>query len=64
MTYAPVARIVLRYAVGAAVMYGLIGAETGEYLVVDPDLTLIVGTVIGAVVEAVYAYAKKKGWAT
>lgn len=64
MTYAPVARIVLRYAVGAAVMYGLIGAETGEYLVVDPDLTLIVGTVIGAVVEAAYAYAKKKGWAT
>lgn len=64
MTYAPIARIVLRYAVGAAVMYGMIGAETGEHLVVDPDLTLIVGAVIGAAVEAVYAHAKKKGWAT
>ena len=64
MSYAPVARIVLRYLVGAAVMYGLIGAETGEYLAVDPDLTLVIGSVIGAVVEVVYAYAKRKGWAT
>ncbi len=64
MTYAPIARIVLRYAVGAAVMYGLIGAETGEYLVVDPDLTMIVGAAIGGIVEVAYAYAKKKGWAT
>lgn len=64
MTYAPIARIVLRYVVGAAVMYGLIGAETGEYLVVDPDLAMLVGAIIGGVVEFAYAYAKKKGWAT
>lgn len=64
MSYAPIARIVLRYIVGAAVMYGLIGAETGEYLAVDPDLTLVVGSAIGAIVEVAYAYAKKRGWAT
>lgn len=64
MAYAPLARIILRYLVGAAVMYGLIGAETGEYLAVDPDLTLVIGSIIGAVVEVVYAYAKRKGWAT
>lgn len=64
MTYAPFARIILRYAVGAAVMYGLIGAETGEYLAVDPDLTLMVSGAIAAVVEGVYVYAKRKGWAT
>ena len=64
MSYAPLARIVLRYIVGAAVMYGLIGAETGEYLAVDPDLTLVIGSIIGAAVEFAYAYAKKRGWAT
>lgn len=64
MTYAPIARIALRYLVGAAVMYGLIGAETGEYLAVDPDLTLVIASIIGAAVEFVYAYAKKRGWAT
>lgn len=64
MTYAPLARIVLRYIVGAAVMYGLIGSETGEYLAVDPDLTLVIGGVIGAAVEFAYAFAKKRGWAT
>lgn len=64
MSYAPLARIVLRYIVGAAVMYGMIGAETGEYLAVDPDLTLVIGSIIGAVVEFAYAYAKKRGWAT
>lgn len=62
--YAPLARIALRYIVGAGVMYGLIGAETGEYLVIDPDLTLILSSVIGAAIEGVYAYAKRKGWAT
>ena len=64
MSYAPSARSVLRYIVGAAVMYGLIGAETGEYLAVDPDLTLVLGSAIGAAVELAYAYAKRKGWAT
>lgn len=62
--YAPIARIVLRYVVGAGVMYGLIGAETGENLAIDPDLTLILSSAIGAAIEGVYAYAKRKGWAT
>lgn len=64
MNYAPIARIILRYLSGAFVTYGLIGAETGEYLAVDPDLTLMLGGAIGAAVEFAYAFAKKRGWAT
>lgn len=64
MDYAPIARIVLRYIVGAGVMYGLIGADTGEYLAVDPDLTLALSSAIGVIVEGVYALARRKGWAT
>ena len=59
MDYAPIARIVLRYAVGL-----VIGLEGGQALVGDPDIVLFVAMVIGAAVEAVYAVAKRKGWAT
>lgn len=47
---------------GGMVMYGLIGAETGEYLAVDPDLALIVAGILTAILEGVYAYARKRGW--
>ena len=58
----PLSRIVLRYLIGGMVMYGLIGAETGEYLAVDPDLALIVAGILTAILEGVYAYARKRGW--
>ena len=64
MTYLPLARIGLRYIIGALVTYGLIGSETGEYLAVDPDLALIVAAALSAVVEAGYALAKRRGGAT
>lgn len=60
----PISRLILRYAIGALVMYGLIGAETGEYLAFDPDLALIIGGILTAIVEGAYAIAKKRGWAT
>ena len=56
---APLVRIVLRYGVGA-----VFGMEVGSLLAGDPDVVLLVATGVGVATEAVYAYAKKKGWAT
>ncbi len=61
MDYAPIARIVLRYIVGAAFMGS---DQIGAQLSADPDLIMAVSVVIGFVVEAGYAIAKKRGWAT
>lgn len=61
MDYAPIARIVLRYILGAAFMGS---DEIGMQLAADPDLVMTATVVIGAAVEGIYAFAKKKGWAT
>jgi len=61
MNFAPLARIVLRYIVGA----GLMGSQhIGDTLATDPDLVLMLSVGIGIAVEAGYAIAKRKGWAT
>lgn len=61
MTYAPLARILLRYAVGA----GVAGSVTmGDRLAADPDLVLYASLAIGAIVEAAYVAAKRWGWST
>ncbi|OOY15059.1 hypothetical protein [Thioclava sp. DLFJ4-1] len=57
--YAPIARIALRYVIG-----GIIGAAQADMLAGDPDLVTVLAMAIGALVEALYAIAKKKGWAT
>lgn len=59
MNWAPLARIVLRYIIG-----GIVGMETGAILAGDPDVVLYVALGLGAVVEGLYAYAVRKGWAT
>jgi hypothetical protein len=59
MNYAPIARILLRYAIG-----GLLGTESGEILAGDPDIVVFVALGVGVFVELVYTWAKKKGWAT
>lgn len=56
---APIVRIVLRYGVGA-----VLGMEAGSLFAGDPDVVLLVATGVGVATEAVYAYAKKKGWVT
>ena len=56
---APIIRIVLRYGVGT-----VFGMEVGSLLAGDPDVILLVATGVGVATEVVYAYAKKKGWAT
>lgn len=64
MHYSPIARILIRYVVGALVAYGVIGEETGEYLAIDPDLALMVAGALAAIVEGAYALAKRRGGAT
>lgn len=64
MQYMPIARIAIRYLAGALVSYGIIGAETGEYLAIDPDLAMIVAGLMAAGVEGAYALAKRNGGAT
>ncbi|MGB1390301.1 MAG: hypothetical protein ACPG61_15595 [Paracoccaceae bacterium] len=58
MNYAPIARIIIRYIVGA-----ILGMETGEILAGDPDLVVVVALGVGAATEFAYALAVKRGWA-
>lgn len=59
MSYAPVARIIIRYGVGA-----IIGLESANILAGDVDVVAAVALAVGALTEFVYTFAKKKGWAT
>lgn len=59
MDYLPIARIILRYGIGY-----VIGSEAGAALSLDPDVAMAVAFILGAVVEAGYAIAKKRGGAT
>jgi hypothetical protein len=59
-----IARIALRYIAGALVAFGVIAPEDAVLIHTDPEIVLAVGLAIGALVEGVYAIAKRKGWAT
>lgn len=61
MNYGPLARIALRYLVGAAFMGS---AQIGEQLATDPDVVMIVSAGIGFAVEGLYLAAKRLGWRT
>lgn len=61
MDFGPLSRIVLRYVIGAVFMGS---DEIGARLSTDPDLVMAGSVAIGAIVEAAYAFAKRKGWAT
>ena len=56
MNYAPIIRIVLRYGAGAVV-----GLAQGEMLAGDPDVVSMLAVAVGGIVEAAYAWAKKRG---
>lgn len=60
----PISRIALRYIAAALVTYGLVPHDVGSQIAVDPDLISLAGAVIGFATEALYAIAKRKGWAT
>jgi hypothetical protein len=59
--YAPIARIILRYVIGAVFMGS---DQIGAQFAADPDAVMVAAVAVGAVVEAAYAIAKRKGWAT
>jgi hypothetical protein len=59
MNYAPIARVLIRYIVGA-----VIGMDGAAILAGDPDVVTVVALGIGAAVEVAYTMAKRKGWAT
>ena len=56
--FGPLARIIMRYGIGY-----LAGSQAGNALAMDPDAVLMLSLALGAAVEAVYALAKRKGWA-
>lgn len=66
--WAPVARIALRYLIGMAVAYAWLTPEVGEEFARDPELQLMVETLLGlagaGVVEGLYVLAKRWGWST
>lgn len=59
MDLGPISRIIMRYGIGY-----LAGSEIGETLAMDQDAVLLLSVALGAVVESLYALAKRKGWAT
>lgn len=59
MNFGPAARIVLRYGIGY-----LAGSEAGDALAMDEDAVMMLSLALGAIVEATYSIAKRKGWAT
>ena len=56
MDFGPVARIILRYGIGY-----FAGKGVGDAAAMDPDAVLMLSLALGAIVEGVYAYAKKHG---
>lgn len=64
----PVARILLRYMIGALVAYAVLTPEVGEDLTHDRDIAIVVelaiGGLMGMCVEGFYWAAKWMGWQT
>lgn len=63
MELAPLARIIVRYLVGA-----IIGTAGADAILGDPDLmhyvTIGLSAAVGVGTEYAYALARKRGWAT
>lgn len=57
-----IARIAARYLAGGLVAVGAIAAGSEAQIAADPEVLMIVGGVIGAATEGLYAAARKKGW--
>jgi len=61
-----IVRIALRYAAGALVARGLLGADDATGLTTDPDVAMAlqtgIGLALGAASEGWYYLARKFGW--
>lgn len=68
MLFGPIARILIRYLVGALVMYGLLDAPGADQISNDPDIialvAMVLATVAGTATELAYALARRWGWRT
>lgn len=62
--YAPIARILLRYASTAAFSAGYLSPEMVEQIGADPDLVMLISGGLAALVEAGYFVAKRTGGVT
>ncbi len=64
----PIARIVVRYAAGALVTYGLATPEVATLISDDPEVNrlavLVIGGAMAALAELAYSFAKRTGGAT
>lgn len=54
-----IARIVLRYLVGGAIMGS---TAIGDKLATDPDIVMAAAALVGFLVEGAYVIARKRGW--
>lgn len=59
-----IARILARYVSGGLMTIGVLSPDLAQQFAMDPDVALVLGGIIGAVTEGVYAWARSKGWAT
>lgn len=66
MNLSPIIRIALRYLAGAMVARGLLDDGLATIISTDAELieslTLIAGTILGAISEGWYVFAKRRGW--
>jgi len=59
-----IARIVARYVSGGLMTIGVLSPDLAQQFAMDPDVALVLGGIIGATTEGIYAWVKSKGWAT
>lgn len=57
-----IARIAARYLAGGLVAAGVLAAGSEAQIATDPEVLMILGGIIGAVTEGLYAVARRKGW--
>ena len=59
-----IARIIARYVSGGLMTVGVLSPDLAQEFAMDPDVALVLGGIIGAATEGVYAWVKARGWAT
>lgn len=64
MTTAVTARILLRYLAGYLILKGVLPEDLARMIENDPEIAAVVGALIAAGVESLYAVAKRLGWKT
>jgi hypothetical protein len=64
MTTAVTARILLRYLAGYLILKGVLPEDIARMIENDPEIAAVVGALIAAGVESLYAVAMRLGWKT